>query len=202
MDKEREKFREGRGECFCCVGGDLPRLTSPRLYSTTSRNVLAKSLAKGMYLAQIGYTHLKDALVTAMGDLCQDGGKSSRSRAEHHRELARGNVGKSHKSPAREPKVAAAVVCEGDRESPEESPLGERTVRLRELAQDPALRNLLTRKGLHEAEVGLALEENDQLLGPLQRDSTGRAECIDAHSVRWDVKSFNSYHPPSKGGTS
>jgi hypothetical protein len=92
------------------------------------------------------------------------------------------------------------VVCEGERESPEESSLGERTVRLRELAQDPAHSNLITRKGLHEAEVGLALEENGQLLGPIQRDSTGRAEFIDAHSVRWDIKSFNSHHPPSKGG--
>jgi hypothetical protein len=107
---------------------------------------------------------------------------------------------KTHKAPAREPKVAAAVVCEGDRESSEESPLEERTVRLRELAQDPAHRNLITRKGMHEAEVGLALEENGQLLGPIQRDSTGRAEFIDANSVRWDVKSFNSHHPPSKGG--
>jgi hypothetical protein len=68
------------------------------------------------------------------------------------------------------------------------------------LAQDPAHRNLITRKGLHEAEVGLALEENGQLPGPIQRDSTGRAEFIDAHSVRWDIKSFNSHHPPSKGG--
>jgi hypothetical protein len=72
---------------------DLPRLTSPRRYSTTSRNILAKSLAKGMFIAKIGYTHLKDALVTAVGDLCQGGGKSSRNRAERHGELARENVG-------------------------------------------------------------------------------------------------------------
>ena len=93
MDKEREKFREGRGEYFCCAGSELPRLTSPRRYSTTSRNILAKSLAKGMFIAKIGYTHLKDALVTAVGDLCQGDGESSRSRAERHRELARENVG-------------------------------------------------------------------------------------------------------------
>jgi hypothetical protein len=92
------------------------------------------------------------------------------------------------------------VVGEGERELPEASPLGERPVRLRELAHDPAYRHLLTSKGLDAAESGCALEENGQLRGPMQRDATGRAACIDAHSVRWDVKSFHSHHPPSKGG--
>lgn len=77
-----------------------------------------------------------------------------------------------------------------------------RAARLQELAKDPAHGGKITAKGLHEAEVGLSLEEKGRLPGPIKRDPTGEAEFIDANGGRWDVKSFNSHYPPRKGGFS
>lgn len=75
---------------------------------------------------------------------------------------------------------------------------------LEALAKDPshykATRDIDINKGIHEREVGLALEEQGLLKGPITRDLSGKAEFIDANGQKWDVKSFNSNYPPSKGG--
>jgi hypothetical protein len=73
--------------------------------------------------------------------------------------------------------------------------------RLEELAKDPAHGNKVEPKGLHEAVVGLALEENGDLDAPITRDPRpDGGEFIDGKGKAWDVKSFRSGIPPKKGG--
>lgn len=71
---------------------------------------------------------------------------------------------------------------------------------MQELAKDPSHGNVVTPKGLHEAEVGLSSVEQGKIPGPIRRDPSGNAEFLDANNTPWDVKSFNSNFPPSKGG--
>lgn len=68
------------------------------------------------------------------------------------------------------------------------------------LAQDPAHGGKITVKTEQERQVGLNLERRGDIPGPITRDPTGAAEFIDARSVKWDVKGFNSGFKPSRGG--
>lgn len=55
-------------------------------------------------------------------------------------------------------------------------------------------------KGMHEREVGLGVEEAGKIAGPITRDSSGKAEFLDANGQAWGVKSFNSNYKPKQGG--
>lgn len=79
--------------------------------------------------------------------------------------------------------------------------LKNRAQRLEELAKDPAHGGQISPKTLREAEVGLALEENGKLQGPISRDPTvnGGAEFIDATGQKWDVKGPWSETPTGRG---
>jgi RHS repeat-associated protein len=69
------------------------------------------------------------------------------------------------------------------------------------LAQDPAHNGQISPKTLREADVGLDLESQGKLKGPITRDpNPAGGEFIDADGVKWDVKRFNSKFPPKKGG--
>lgn len=72
--------------------------------------------------------------------------------------------------------------------------------RLIALATDPATHQVLTHGSTREALVGLALERQGLLPGPIVRDPSGKAEFIDATGQKWDVKSFHSDKPRSWGG--
>jgi RsiW-degrading membrane proteinase PrsW (M82 family) len=67
-----------------------------------------------------------------------------------------------------------------------------RQERLEELSRDPDHGGSPNPKSKHEAEVGLRLEEDGQLKGPIRRDPSGNAEFIDGASQQWDVKGFHS----------
>jgi hypothetical protein len=71
---------------------------------------------------------------------------------------------------------------------------------LDDLACDPAHKGSTRisdiEKGIHEREVGLGLEENGMIDGPIIRDPTDNAEFIDANGQAWDVKSFYSAYKP------
>lgn len=75
---------------------------------------------------------------------------------------------------------------------------------LEALADDPAhagsKREIDIKKGIHEREVGLGVEENGKIIGPIIRDPSGQAEFFDGNGQAWDVKSFNSNYKPKKGG--
>lgn len=71
-----------------------------------------------------------------------------------------------------------------------------RAERIEELALDPAQGGKATNKTRREAEVGLSLEEQGKLAGPIKRDPTGAAEFVDANGQKWDVKGFNSKYAP------
>lgn len=86
---------------------------------------------------------------------------------------------------------------QNDGENTERTP---EEARRQELAKDPAHNGKITPKTLHEADVGLALEENGELPRPITRDPSGAAEFIDAEGKKWDIKSFDSRWPPRKGG--
>lgn len=58
----------------------------------------------------------------------------------------------------------------------------------------------MTAKTEQERRVGLELEKRGAVPGPITRDPTGKAEFIDTQGNKWDVKGFNSYFKPSKGG--
>jgi len=68
------------------------------------------------------------------------------------------------------------------------------------LARDPAKGGKINDKTEQERRVGLELEKRGDVPGPITRDPTGKAEFIDAQGNKWDVKGFNSYFRPSKGG--
>lgn len=68
------------------------------------------------------------------------------------------------------------------------------------LARDPAHGGNVSDKAKQERRVGLELEKRGGVPGPITRDPTGKAEFIDAQGNKWDVKGFNSYFRPSKGG--
>jgi hypothetical protein len=73
--------------------------------------------------------------------------------------------------------------------------------RLEELAADPAHGARVEPKGLHEAVIGLALEEKGDLVGAITRDPRpDGGEFIDGQGKVWDVKSFRSGISPKKGG--
>ncbi|HBU85213.1 MAG TPA: late control protein, partial [Paenibacillus sp.] len=72
---------------------------------------------------------------------------------------------------------------------------------LDDLARDPASNGKIEPKNIREREVGLAVEERDQL-GKLIRDPQAEngAEFIDTSSgLKWDVKSFESYQSGDNG---
>ena len=62
--------------------------------------------------------------------------------------------------------------------------------------------NIISEKSLREADVGLGLESQGKLKGPIVRDPSGAAEFIDAEGTKFDVKAFNSNFPVRKGGFS
>lgn len=72
------------------------------------------------------------------------------------------------------------------------------------LAQDPAHRNSKNpndiKKARQERKIAIELENSGQLAGPVVRDRTGDAEFINIAGQKWDIKGFNSYEPPRKGG--
>lgn len=73
--------------------------------------------------------------------------------------------------------------------------------RLEKLAADPAHGNKVEPKGLHEAVIGLALEEKGDLDALITRDPRpDGGEFIDGSGKVWDVKGFRSGLPPRKGG--
>ena len=71
-----------------------------------------------------------------------------------------------------------------------------------ELSKDPAHNGKISPKSRNEARVGMKLEQDGKLPGPIKRDPSGGAEFIDAKGAKWDVKSFDSRWPPRKGGFS
>lgn len=71
---------------------------------------------------------------------------------------------------------------------------------LEALASDPAHGGEVTPKSLQERAIGLELEQQGVLEGPITRDPTGSAEFIDANGQKWDIKGPNSSFPPKKGG--
>jgi Flp pilus assembly pilin Flp len=73
-------------------------------------------------------------------------------------------------------------------------------VRLNELAKDPGQGGKITPKTLQEARVALDLERSGRLTGPVTRSPDPMADFIDGNGQKWDVKTFNSNFPPSKGG--
>lgn len=73
--------------------------------------------------------------------------------------------------------------------------------RLAELAQDPAHGGKISAKTQREAEVGLQLERDGLLQGPITRaplDEEGNdtGEFVDAIGTHWDVKSSPNLQPP------
>jgi hypothetical protein len=72
----------------------------------------------------------------------------------------------------------------------------ERAQRIEELAKDPAQGGKATAKTRREAEVGLSMEEQGKLPGPITRDPTGASEFIDSTGQKWDVKGWNSQYAP------
>jgi hypothetical protein len=70
------------------------------------------------------------------------------------------------------------------------------------LASDPAHGGAISPKSIQERTVGLGLEKDGKVPGPITRDPTGAAEFIDGQGTKWDVKGFNSDFPPKKGGFS
>lgn len=102
--------------------------------------------------------------------------------------------------PPRDTSAPRRAPKEPVQETPKRMSPAEGIARLQELAKDPSHGDKITAKGLHEAEVGLSLEESGRIPGPIKRDPTGAAEFIDAGGTKWDVKSFNSSFPPRKGG--
>jgi hypothetical protein len=79
--------------------------------------------------------------------------------------------------------------------------------RWNDLSQDPAHNGKVTENSKTEADIGLSLEHDGRLPGPIVRDPTGASEFIDANGQHWDVKSPQSYYPgttnkipPKKGG--
>lgn len=74
-------------------------------------------------------------------------------------------------------------------------------IRLAELAKDPAHNGAISPKTKREAEVGLQLEREGLLPGPIKRapfDQAGRdqGEFLDANGKYWDVKSSPDLQPP------
>jgi hypothetical protein len=73
--------------------------------------------------------------------------------------------------------------------------------RMTELAQDPARGGRILPKTEREAEVGLQLERDGSLQGPIRRaplDAAGKdqGEFVDANGTYWDVKSSPDVQPP------
>ncbi|MCO5994759.1 WXG100-like domain-containing protein [Actinoallomurus rhizosphaericola] len=73
--------------------------------------------------------------------------------------------------------------------------------RLAELAEDPAHGGVISAKSRREAEVGLQLERDGLLPGPIKRapfDDAGndQGEFLDANGTFWDVKSSPDLQPP------
>ena len=64
-----------------------------------------------------------------------------------------------------------------------------------DLARDPAHGGKTTPATKAERDVGLGLEDNGEVPGPIRRDPTGGAEFIDANGVDWDVKAYRSEFP-------
>ncbi|SHE87581.1 hypothetical protein SAMN05444273_10313 [Litoreibacter ascidiaceicola] len=64
-----------------------------------------------------------------------------------------------------------------------------------DLARDPAHGGKTTPATKAERDVGLGLEDNGEVPGPIRRDPTGGAEFIDASGVEWDVKAYRSEFP-------
>ena len=70
-----------------------------------------------------------------------------------------------------------------------------------DLARDPAHAGGITAKTQRERSIGLDLERQGVLPGPITRDSRPRGgEFVDSTGQAWDVKGFNSYVPTSRGG--
>ena len=84
--------------------------------------------------------------------------------------------------------------------TPETTRFGRNEAEYETLARDPAKGGKINDKTEQERRVGLELEKRGDVPGPITRDPTGKAEFIDAHGNKWDVKGFNSYFKPSKGG--
>ncbi len=73
--------------------------------------------------------------------------------------------------------------------------------RIEELAKDPAHDGKISPKSMREAEIGIALEQSGKLKSPIQRDPRpDGGDFVDADDKVWDVKTFDSRWPPSKGG--
>jgi hypothetical protein len=75
-----------------------------------------------------------------------------------------------------------------------------RAARIEILGKDPAQGGKVTPSTLREAEVAVSLEEAGQVKGPIRRDPTGGADFIAGDGKPWDVKGFDSGHPPAQGG--
>jgi len=72
--------------------------------------------------------------------------------------------------------------------------------RISELSKDPAQGGAITRSSVREAQVGLQLEADGQVPGPITRapfDAAGKdqGEFIDSTGQRWDVKSSPDLQP-------
>jgi hypothetical protein len=77
--------------------------------------------------------------------------------------------------------------------------------RISELSQDPAKGGIPKPQSVREAEVGLQLEADGQVPGPLTRaplDEVGKdqGEFFDSTGQRWDVKSSPDFQPSYKAG--
>lgn len=73
--------------------------------------------------------------------------------------------------------------------------------KVEDLAKDPAHDGKISAKSTREAEVGIALERNGKLKGPIRRDHRpDGGDFVDADGKIWDVKAFDSRWPPKKGG--
>jgi hypothetical protein len=77
--------------------------------------------------------------------------------------------------------------------------------RISELSQDPAHGGEVTRSSVREAQVGLQLEGDGQVPGPITRaplDAAGndQGEFIDSTGQRWDVKSSPDLRPSYQNG--
>jgi hypothetical protein len=67
--------------------------------------------------------------------------------------------------------------------------------RYQHLARDPAHGGKIGPKSLRESAVGLALEHQSRLAGPISRYPTAAAEFSDANGHAWDVKGWHSGFP-------
>ncbi len=63
-----------------------------------------------------------------------------------------------------------------------------------QLAWDPAHQRI-TSNSAREAKIGLYLEQQGLLPGPITREASGASEFIDATGQSWDVKAFRSHDP-------